>query len=618
MSLNRFIFSIKELFSNSADGCLKDNEVNGYYIGPYQRTYKWKSSTINDAVPVLLTDLYDAYLKSASSTRSQQEYFLQYITVKKALIKGEPKFEVIDGQQRLTSLSLLYYALEKFFERENLAANNSGPLVSYARYEDNIFHTITELDETISIPEKMEAQDQYYMLGAFRCFKGFFTLVEEANNLKSFCEYINYNVKIILNKEDEMVSAEEIFSNLNGNKVPLTNAYLVKGLLLTKASRMISSGVEYKRFREIIDERAIMGRTWDEMNAWITRPDISRYFFGPDADGMENLLRLVEKTDRASNKVITTFRSGLKKDEVLRDYDLFNQFHDQVISAQDALECLNEIKHIYKRLKSWHDDPVIYNLLGYMQETSKKHTANIKDLLLKKDTRAAIKHLKDYLYSQLRPAKQIKDLSYIGDKLAVTRILLALSVFPKSEEFNSNKLYRFDFYAYATENWSIEHIFPQNPKSGKLNVQDDKQWLLKKIKKKEADADEELTKKLNQLKENISTATEIDSTYVDWLLAEIGDVNNLGNLALLSGKVNSALSNGFFNTKRKILLRKINTGSFVPKHTLDVFSKMLETKELKDGAGKAIDFDASFVNWSRNDVDVHRSWLVVRLEEILA
>jgi hypothetical protein len=65
--------------------------------------------------------------------------------------------------------------------------------------------------------------------------------------------FIKEDVKIILNKEDEFTSAEEVFSSLNANKVPLTNAYLIKGLLLTKAARMLLP---------LTDKRNISKRYW--------------------------------------------------------------------------------------------------------------------------------------------------------------------------------------------------------------------------------------------------------------------------------------------------------------------------------------------------------------------
>ena len=67
--MSNFIFSIQEIFTK----CLDEHKVSGYYIGPYQRGYKWKSKTIHDQVSVLLSDLYDAFLKLADSKKEVED-----------------------------------------------------------------------------------------------------------------------------------------------------------------------------------------------------------------------------------------------------------------------------------------------------------------------------------------------------------------------------------------------------------------------------------------------------------------------------------------------------------------------------------------------------------------
>src|SRR5690606_38404381 len=135
----------------------------------YQRGYKWKSKTIHDQVPVLLSDLYDAFLKSKQK-QGTAEYYLQYITVKRTPKNGGFTFEVIDGQQRLTTITLLFSILEKYFEEENLAKSNSRYLLEYARYsgtENNIFDLIFGLaDDANTDIEKVEQQDKFYLYHA--------------------------------------------------------------------------------------------------------------------------------------------------------------------------------------------------------------------------------------------------------------------------------------------------------------------------------------------------------------------------------------------------------------------------------------------------------------------
>jgi hypothetical protein len=85
-------------------------------------------------------------------------------------------------------------------------------------------------------------------------------------------------------------------------------------------------------------------------------------------------------------------------------------------------------------------------------------------------------------------------------------------------------------------------------------------------------------------------------------------------MALLSSAVNSALSNGLFNTKRKILIQKINSGSFVPKHTIDVFSKMLEAK--RDENDTKVEFEQDIKIWTEDDAKAHIVWIKNRVADL--
>ena len=98
---NEFIYNIRNLFSKEEGSIFHSTRMKMFYIGPYQRSYKWLSEGKFDQVPQLLSDIYDAWHNSPES-----EYYLQYITVKAD--SANHWLEVIDGQQRLTHY--LYYS----------------------------------------------------------------------------------------------------------------------------------------------------------------------------------------------------------------------------------------------------------------------------------------------------------------------------------------------------------------------------------------------------------------------------------------------------------------------------------------------------------------------------
>ncbi|MBK6380088.1 MAG: DUF262 domain-containing protein [Chitinophagaceae bacterium] len=94
---NEFIYSVKQIFSNVLEG----NE--GYYIAPYQRGFKW-----GKYVRVMLQDI-----KNACNRDSDKDYYLNFISIIEAEIDGKKYIELIDGQQRITTLVLFWSLILK-------------------------------------------------------------------------------------------------------------------------------------------------------------------------------------------------------------------------------------------------------------------------------------------------------------------------------------------------------------------------------------------------------------------------------------------------------------------------------------------------------------------------
>lgn len=92
-------YPLSKIFSSDFD----------YIIPPYQRPYAW---TIDEAGE-LFDDLYDFY-----NTEKDDTYFLGSIVLIKE--ENKPFAEVIDGQQRLTTLTILIASIASKLSKENL------------------------------------------------------------------------------------------------------------------------------------------------------------------------------------------------------------------------------------------------------------------------------------------------------------------------------------------------------------------------------------------------------------------------------------------------------------------------------------------------------------------
>jgi hypothetical protein len=89
------------------------------------------------------------------------------------------------------------------------------------------------------------------------------------------------------------------------------------------------------------------------------------------------------------------------------------------------------------------------------------------------------------------------------------------------------------------------------------------------------------------------------------LLGKAKLLHQIGNLCLLRSQDNSSIGCGMFDDKRKEIRERIAEGSFVPRHTYEVFSKMI--------VGESGDLTV----WSKDDIEKHQGVIVKRLESML-
>ena len=641
--MNEFVYSIKEVFSSVLGQCSADY----FYIAPYQRGYKWASFNVYDQVPRMLIDFYDAF---KSTGLANKEYYLQYLTLMRRKVNGDNVLEVIDGQQRLTTLSILLYSYSQMSGTQNVAAN----LVNYSRYDNgNIFDKIVaDVDGTsVYTDEEIESQDRYYMVRAMRCIMSFLELLEKESELGKYMDFVLNNVKLIINLESEFVKPEEVFSNLNDNKVELTNAELIKGLLLTYASRTNNSLNVKRSYADILNQRAIMGRQWDEISAWIEQPDVCHFFFGAEPGkgehdrnrGFELLLGLVDLPQKESESTVVNefskqFCNREQSSATKSRTELFDRFNESVDSPEKAQKVLSEIKHIYNVLHDIYvnEDFTLYNLLGYYffstpKKTFKERATMIISLLcISEDER--IKTLKRKIssfYRQLPALKiaadskdeekamaqkayedELKKYSYSSYNPLLTNLLLSFSVFPEEK----NSAMRFDFCSYDREKWSFEHIFPQHPAKEEVTINEVAREVVCSaiVKKhstdgKEGSVSDSIKAISSRVREKGKLKLDADTDFL--YSSDITDVDVLGNMALLSGGVNSALSNNPFIAKRPILSRKNKNGNFIPYHTLGIFSKVFDCPKHP--------FNIELTTWDDKDIEAHTEWMKGRNADIV-
>ena len=643
--LPQLTYVVRDLFRNATDAadrpaCLADYGASRFLIEAYQRGYKWKADGL---VQNLLESLHEAH------EAGQPDYYLQYLTVKRHVETGT--LEVIDGQQRLTTLTL-FFAVSKaanWLDIPDFTAHKldyairkqagGQSLLDLFVYDEAALRRLLGLasDGTVinggTAPRWEEfvadqlptvnRQDMFHLFEAAHSIHRFLETLATDVHRTNFIAYVAGNTRLIVNEVTRTTSSEIVFHNINDNRKELTDLDLVKGLLLTRPSRETGSS-----FRQIMEQRAAQGRQWDEMANWLAQPEVAAVLGVPiPADekkvdekqpktghpGLHLLLILLVNRDQHWADYSRTHPAGSER------YPVFSFLRNRLNTRQEggrrATEMLQEVRLLFSLLRDWYADPIMRNSLGALQTSHGFGSDKYRALLLRltnerllgaenplKTVHAAIRQLpcllalpdtpKEHLGNPLHwPARYGSS----DDNKLIQDLLLLLNVFP-AEARTMGQAQPFDFHGYQKQKWSLEHIFPQNPDETFQDLpDDDKSQLLRLV----AESDRPVAKVLLTKRNNERTDEE-RATLTELLKAASAELNSLGNLALLSMKENPALSNYSFDRKRKILAKKVAVGAFVPAHTFGVFAKLVPA----EGGTPQLNL------WGPDDMTAHTKYLL--------
>ncbi|WP_052297707.1 DUF262 domain-containing protein [Leadbettera azotonutricia] len=212
-----------------------------FFIPHYQRGYRWTETQVLS----LLKDIWEF-----NPQKEESFYCLQPIVVKKR--NEEPKkdwYEVIDGQQRLTTIFLILKNLEAPLKGQNIKD------LAYATREDSetFLRNINEADSNKYIDFK-------HIYNADKTIKEWF---EKFNKDKTFETKLMLKLidktRVIFYEVDNKEDAYEIFTRLNIGKISLTNAELIRALFLRKwKEENIATDAFYLKQLQIASE-------WDQI-----------------------------------------------------------------------------------------------------------------------------------------------------------------------------------------------------------------------------------------------------------------------------------------------------------------------------------------------------------------
>ena len=517
-------------------------EIKGeFYVPSYQRGYRWGS----DEVTRLLDDVLQ---------NGKENYCLQPIVVRK---RGDA-FELIDGQQRLTTLYLIYY----YMKSVNPFCNEPAFSLVYETRDKS-----ADFLNSIDLSRRDENIDFWFIANAYDTIKDWF---EEDLQIRvlHIMEYFKEDVKVIWYEVGEDEDAISLFTRLNIGRMPLTSAELVKAMFL-------SQDAEEKVTREKQEEISLQ---WDNMEKELHND--AMWYFLTNKTGMRYQTRIDLVLDLISGK-----KPGNRE-----AYYTFFEF-DKLRKEQSLDDLWRKISQTFLILKDWYEDHELYHKIGYLIASDTKTLSDIYQMSEGKTKDEFRASLDSHIKHSIDIEGDYSGLSYekAQDYKKISKLLLLFNV--ESVRMNGEHTQWFPFEKFkfdegSSKSWSLEHIHAQQSEG--LRTQDMwKEWIGRHIKsiKDVYGVDDELIAEMNAAIEREKLErTEFDAIQQKVIekLSSKGNteyLHSIANLALLNTADNAALNNSTFDVKRNEIIEMDKKGQFIPFCTKMVFLKYYTPSE---------------------------------------
>ncbi|HML65275.1 MAG TPA: DUF262 domain-containing protein [Dysgonomonas sp.] len=515
-------------------------DISGdFFIPSYQRGYRWDKEQVEK--------LLDDILENGSNN-----YCLQPIVVK----NKNNVYELIDGQQRLTTLFIIlnFMKNERYKPRINVKFSlNYQTRPNSKAYLENIEENSAEKNI-----------DFYHIHGAYKAIKGWFLRQKnDSEAVDDIYQYLCKFVKVIWYETNEDENSTDLFTRLNIGKIPLTNAELVRALFLSRDNNS-----------DITEEKQIeIATNWDIMEKELYNEEFWGFLTN-------------KKASKYNTRIELLFEMIADKHEHEKEkYYTFYFFSDKISIDKISISDLwRSIQNYYLRLKEWFENRDIYHKVGYLVATGSHLQSLIKKAEGKKKS-IFLSELDEEIKKKISiSAEGLWELSYENGshKGKIENILLLFNV--EAIRRLKNSLEKYSFNMHKSKQWSLEHIHAQNSQG--LNKKEDQQeWLRLHLKSLRIVAQTSDSSEIGKLIDKIETKyQDIDGATFEQLFKEVTKVlseqnenkdylHSLSNMALLSFENNAALNNSTFDVKRDKILQMDNEGDYIPICTKRVFLK---------------------------------------------
>ena len=529
-----------------------------FNVPSLQRTYRWGEKEIT----LLLNDLYEFYNTNEDSTNDF--YPLQPLILKKSN-KNDDTWNVLDGQQRLTTIKLIASSLE--MDKDYCLDISYDTREKTKDFLDNISNKKEE-----DVGTSMEL---YYIFHAYEVIKAWFQKDTEKINAIRNVLFEKERTRFVVQEMNSDDDEAKTFQNINQGRIPLSCSELIKALFLGHIfeSHKIDSNCRFayssdgyglfipinpiKEKQELIRIQNIIAKEWNDIETVLMHDEF--YSF------------VCPEKERSINRMDFLFKVACRN-EKFKKYktdDPFNAIYECIKDGKvvdNISRCWNVVFKCFNRMQKLYYDFDAYHLVGFcncehigISEDFNKYCNDDEKMdEFKTEIREKIK-------GKVLSGIKIDDLHYGESNDKIKEILLLHNL----QSYSDEKL-RFPFNLYdGGKNYDIEHIHATAEE--KADKKSRYEWFetnhshIKKEKEKLKglfEIFEEGFKKKNRdifkddkfndlrkimINDNLDNGNEKEDLSKD---------DGIRNLCLLDSTTNRSYKNSLFITKREMILKK--------------------------------------------------------------
>lgn len=618
MAYDKLLYSSKELFDSYLHG-------RKYSIPPYQRGYKWDTKDI------------ERLLKDINEFSPNEDLDLFYCLQNITLVECKDYFNVVDGQQRLTTLIVILSYLDEYkLINEKLQYNVRPETENFLNeyifksneyiFKSSELRNIQDWGQLLEIARNEEKdydyQDIFYLFNAYKTVQAWFK--DNPDTVSVMKDKILNHVKLIVNLPKN-IEEQELFENLNGKRVPLDGADLIRALIITRvAKKEVGDLDDSIKQNVLINERRVkIGLMLDRINLWWADDNKKNYFhqFTKESNASdENTISLNDVTypiNYLYKLYVLAYGKGV----------LDMEFFEKKVIEDGFLE---ELQLLQRTMENWYNDKVLYHLILFTsiyagEKSEDSPTLNFKELLkqwkelYRKDfirflkKRIANTEVFDDLIKQSERSKEENEKTAFSENWYDKKLVMVSTLLDIISILSSNSAYlpAKHFKVYKED---LEHIFPQTPVGDRIKDKVKQTQILKEY--------------LEIINQSLSEEEKIyiDDCDINWddqnwkegIKSRINDkikkvipVNSLGNMCVLHESVNRGYGNDFFLEKRIDIMRKFQDGYFIRPHVYDAFNKIFLERHDES-------IDMKMMNrWDKSDILARREYIIKRISDFL-